>query len=187
MGGLDVILSGHGAQAQPIGDDSLCKVGPYTGKGRNQPKHGEDPTAPSAAALSDDAELFMNEFEDVALLRQVWRLDDGNDTMSAEERSAYRAEADKFLEVLRRMADLEWTREDHAWLAQRNRSVLERTERGRQELASFDHAPLLMDGRRRNAAMEDGAEQFNAVELQRLSTRTGRPILGIGAYHGVGG
>ena len=87
MGGLDVILSGHGAQAQPIGDDSLCKVGPYTGKGRNQPKHGEDPTAPSAAALSDDAGLFMNEFEDVALLRQVWRLDDGNDTMSAEERS----------------------------------------------------------------------------------------------------
>ena len=56
----------------------------------------------------------MNEFEDVALLRQVWRLDDGNDTMSAEERSAYRADADKFLQVLRRMADLEWTREDHA-------------------------------------------------------------------------
>ena len=102
-------------------------------------------------------------------------------SLTAEKRSAYRAEADKFLEVLRRMADLEWTREDHAWLAQRNRSVLERTERGRQELASFDHAPLLMDGRRRNAAGEDGAEQFNAAALRRLSARTGQPILWIGA------
>ena len=114
MGGLDVILSGHGAQAQPIGQDSLAKVGPYTGKATNQPKDGFDPTAPTAQDLSNDAELFMNEFEDVVLLRQVWRLDDGNDQMSAEERSAYRAEADKFLEVLRRMADLVWKHADHA-------------------------------------------------------------------------
>ena len=71
MGGLDVMLCGHGAQATPIGDGSLFKVGPYTGKGRNQPAHGEDSTALSAAALPDDAELFLNEFEDVALLRQV--------------------------------------------------------------------------------------------------------------------
>ena len=84
MGGLDVMLSGHGAQATPIGDDSLFKVGPYTGKGRNQPTHGGDRTAPTPAALSKDTELFMNEFEDVALLRQIWRLDDGNDSMSAD-------------------------------------------------------------------------------------------------------
>ena len=129
----------------------------------------------------------MNEFEDVALLRQIWRLDDGNDNMSAEERSRYRAEGDKFLEILRRMADLEWTPEDHAWLQRRNRSVLEATERGREELAAFDYAPLLMDGRRKNARGEDGAEQFNAVELRRLSARTGRPILVIGAHHGQGG
>ena len=57
---------------------------------------GVDPTAPTAHALSDNAELFVKEFEDVVLLRQVWRLDDGNDEMSAAERSAYRAEADKF-------------------------------------------------------------------------------------------
>ena len=71
MGGLDVIVAGHSAQAQPIGDDSLCKVGPYTGRGRNQPKDGVDATAPSCEALSNDAELFMKEFEDVALLRRV--------------------------------------------------------------------------------------------------------------------
>ena len=64
MGGLDVILSGHGAQAQPIGQDSLGKVGPYTGKATNQPKDGFDPTAPTAQDLSNDAELFMKEFED---------------------------------------------------------------------------------------------------------------------------
>ena len=32
--------------------------------------------------------------------------------MSAEVRAAYRAEADKFLEVLRRMANLEWKQDD---------------------------------------------------------------------------
>ena len=149
MGGLDVIVAGHSAQAQPIGDDSLCKVGPYTGRGRNQPKDGVDPTAPSCEDLSNDAELFMKEFEDVTLLRRVWRLDDGTDDMSPEEREAYRAEADKFLEVLGRMADLEWTPADHAWLQQRRRSVLEGSERGRQELAVFEHAPILMDRRQK--------------------------------------
>ena len=183
MGGLDVIVAGHSAQAQPIGDDSLCKVGPYTGRGRNQPKDGVDATAPSCEALSNDAELFMQEFEDVALLRRVWRLDDGNDDMSPEDRAAYRAEADKFLEILGRMADLEWTPADHAWFQQRMRRVLETTERGREEFAAFDHTPLLMDGRQRNAKGEDGAEQFNAEELRRLSARAGRPILSIGAHH----
>ena len=85
------------------------------------------------------------------------------------------------------MVDLEWTPEDHAWLQRRNRSVMEATERGREELAAFEYAPLLMDGRRKNARGEDGAEQFNAVELRRLSARTGRPILAIGAHHGQGG
>ena len=64
---------------------------------------------------------------------------------------------------------------------------MEATELGREELAAFDYAPLLMDGRRKNARGEDGAEQFNAVELRRLSARTGRPILAIGAHHGQGG
>ena len=44
-----------------------------------------------------------------------------------------------------------------------------------------------MDGRRKNAAGEDGAEQFNAAELRRLSARTGQPILSIGAHHARGG
>ena len=34
---------------------------------------------------------------------------------------------------------------------------------------------------------EDVAEQFNAVELRKLSAGTGRPILAIGAHHGQGG
>ena len=53
----------------------------------------------------------------------------------------------------------------------------------RAELVGFEDAPLLMDGRRKNAAGEDGAEQFNARELRRLSVRTGKPIAAIGAYH----
>ena len=126
---------------------------------------------------------LRNEFEDVALLRSVWRIDDGNDSMTPAERSAYRSEADKFLSVTSRMAELEWTQHNHSWLAKRNRSALMATEEGRRELEQFDGAPLLMDGRRKNAAGEDGAEQFNAQELRRLSIRTGRPIAAIAAYH----
>ena len=103
--------------------------------------------------------------------------------MTPAERSAYRSEADKFLSVTSRMAELEWTQHDHSWLAKRNRSALMATEEGRREIEQFNNAPLLMDGRRKNAAGEDGAEQFNAMELRRLSRRTGRPIAAIGVYH----
>ena len=91
--------------------------------------------------------------------------------------------------VTRRMCELTWTEDDHAWLSQRNRSVLRQTAAGRDELRQFDEcdsggsAPLLMDGRKKNSKGEDGAEQYNARELRKLAARTGRPIAAIGAYH----
>ena len=125
MGGLDVIMAGHSAQAQPIGDERLYKMGAYAGRGVNKPRRGQVATgAPSCEGFANAASLFFKEFEDVAVLRSVWRPDDGNGEMSPEERTAYRAEADKFLEVTGRMADLEWTPQDHAWLQRRSRSAL---------------------------------------------------------------
>ena len=184
MGGLDVVLAGHSAQARPIGDDPLYKMGTYSGKGLNKPPKGEkDSAAPSCKSLVERGCLLRDEFQDVALLRSVWRIDDGHDGMTEAERSAYRSEADQFLSVTGRIAELEWTQQDHAWLAKRNRNSLLATEDGRREVDQFNDAPLLMDGRRKNAAGEDGAEQFNARELRRLSVRTGRPIAAIGAYH----
>merc|ERR1712078_978064 len=40
-----------------------------------------------------------------------------------------------------------------------------------------------MDGRKRNALGEDGAQQYNAAKLLELSGRIGKPIARIGAYH----
>ena len=144
MGGLNVVLAGHSAQAKPIGDEPLYKMGPYVGKGLNQSGKGErDAAAPSCKSFVERGCLLRNEFEDVTLLRSVWRIDDGNDSMTPAERASYRSEADKFLSVTSRMSELEWTQHDHSWLAKRNRTALLATEQGRRELEEFDNAPLL--------------------------------------------
>ena len=184
MGGLEVVMTGDPAQIKPIGDDRIWKPGTYTGKAKNKPRQDvvAPVDAPSVGRFVDMCRLFIEEFEDVVILQKVHRsLDAGGRNSSLSEACA--AEQRRFLEVTRRMADLEWTREDHAWLSQRNRSLLKLTQEGRAELVGFEDAPLLMDGRKRNARGEDGAQQYNAAELQKLSRRTGKPIARIGAYH----
>jgi hypothetical protein len=39
LGGKDVVMSGDFKQANPLGDDPMYKLGEYTGKGQNKPKH----------------------------------------------------------------------------------------------------------------------------------------------------
>ena len=80
----------------------------------------------------DKARLFLAAFEDVALLLNTHRVDeDGDKSWSAERRERYRLDAQRFLAVTRRMADLEWTREDWRWLSTRNARALLTTEEGR--------------------------------------------------------
>ena len=109
LGGLDVILAGHLAQAAPIGDDPLYKPGAYKGKGLNKPPDNyRGPEPKTLAEFVSDARLFVQEFDDVAMLLNTHRVDEnGDETWSAERREAYKANAQKFLEVTRRMADLE--------------------------------------------------------------------------------
>ena len=184
MGGLEVVMTGDPAQIKPIGDDRMWKPGEYKGKAKNKRrKDVEAPVdAPSVNSFVDRCRLFREEFEDVVILQNVHRslVGDGSAGSLSE---VGQAEQQRFLEVTRRMADLEWTREDHAWLSQRNRSSLKMTAEGRAELVGFEDAPLLMDGRKRNARGEDGAQQYNAEELKKLSHRSGKPIARIGAYH----
>ena len=70
----------------------------------------------------------------------------------------------KFLDVTRGMADCTWKQAEHAWLSRRNRSVLQQTKGGREELRRFDGdvgearpAPILMDGRKDRVTGEVGA------------------------------
>ncbi len=108
IGGMDAVLAGHLAQAAPIGDDPVWKIGPCTGKGLNKPPDRyRGPDAPTLAEFVNKAKLFLGEFEDVAFLRCTHRVDeDGDPSWSEERRSAYRREALRFLGVTRKMADL---------------------------------------------------------------------------------
>ena len=82
------------------------------------------------------------------------------------------------------MADLEWTRQDWQSLAKRNKHLLLSTAGVRATFdREFKDAPLLLDGKKRNARGEDGADRYNAERLERLSQETCLPILGIRALH----
>ncbi len=146
-GGRDLVLAGDPAQWQPIGDDPMYKDGEYRGRGLRRGDGDDDVVA--AEDLSNRGLAVRKEFSECVILQKVWRLDDGDDAMAPSERAAYRDEADEFLRVTRAMADCEWTQADHAWLSRRNRSRLNRTKAGREELQAFASAPLLMDGRRK--------------------------------------
>ncbi len=184
--GLDAILAGHLAQAAPIADDPVYKTGPYKGKGLNKPPdnyRGEPP--PSLAELVERARLFLEEFEDVVQLLETHRVDeDGDKSWSEERRAQYQRDAQEFLKVTRRMADLEWTRADWRFLAKRNASALLATAEGRAVYErEFKDAPLLVDTKKATARQEDGADRYNAERLERLAREKDVPILGMRAIH----
>ena len=159
LAGKNFVLSGDPKQANPIGDEPLYREGDYTGKGQNKPR-GSDGTpddAWDARRLAVNAMGMRHTFKDAVLLRQVHRYVDEKADIPEAQRAEYRRDAQRFLDVTRGMADCKWTREDHAWLSRRNRSILQQTEEGREELRKFKNAPLLMDGRKTRVTGEVGA------------------------------
>ena len=161
LGGQDLLMIGDDKQCAPIGDEPQYQEGGYAGRSKGV-EDGPRPDALVGLGLS-----LRNECRDVVVLRTVHRLDDGDAGMAEDVRAAYRADGEKFVRVVGRLADCQWKAEEHAWLSQRNRSRLMRTEAGRRQLAEeFDDptrpAVLLMDGRVRNRAGKEGADQRNA-------------------------
>ena len=144
-------------------------MGKYTGKGQNKPK-GSDVTPDDAwtyQRLVSVGMQLLNTFQDVVFLRQVHRCDKSREDIPACKREVFRNDAARFLSVTRGMGDCTWTRDDHVWLSQRNRSVLQQTEAGREELRKFETAPLLMDGRQDRVTGEIGAKKINLFELEK--------------------
>ena len=182
LGGLGCIELGDFKQAPPIGDESQYREEAYRGKGGQRQEDIDDNVIPTNKLVARGLAL-RNEFQDVVFLGKVHRRDDGNDEMSPGERQVYREEADRFQEVMLRMADCEWTPEDHAWLFQRCRAPLSATPEGKEELKKFRDAPLQMDSKQVLSTGEEGADAYNAQELRRLAARTGVPIARIRATH----
>ena len=152
------------------------------------PKGRENEGAPDTAGFSNQGQLCMAEFlkdGDVVCLMGCHRLDDkGAPGWSPGRLAQYRADATRFKDVLSRMADLEWTREDRDWLAQRDLGSLLSTPEGRDTYErGFKNAPILMDGRKTNRHGDDGADQHNEERLREVAAEQGVPILAIPALH----
>ena len=184
----DAVLAGDPKQAPPIGDDPMYREGAYRGKGKNKPR-GADGTPNDAwdmEALAVNGMGVRDSFDDVVLLREVHRYEEACDDIPEDKRELYREDARRFLEVTRGMADCnmtgKWSETDHAWLSRRNRSVLQQTKEGRNEIWLFDNAPLLMDGRVDTMDGGVGANRMNMDRLERLSAETNRPIVAFCEY-----
>ena len=185
LAGKNAVLAGDPKQAAPIGDDPMYREGAYDKKGENKPK-GSDRTpgdAWSNVRLTNVGMDVRNSFQDCCFLRQVHRHSTVDDSLPPERQKAYRDDAERFLQVMKGMAELTWSREDHSWLAKRNRRILQQTQEGRAELRSFDDAPLLMDGRVDTVSGAVGANRINRLKLEQVSADTKKPILSMGAYY----
>ena len=95
---------------------------------------------------------------------------EGHPSWSAERRAKHRADSERFQTILDRMADLDWSREDHAWLARRTQGAMCATAAGRELFErEFKDAPYLMDGKRTNQQGHDGADHYNEQRLRELA------------------
>ena len=68
--------------------------------------------------LSNRGLSVYSEFAEVIILTKTHRLTKVENPTSPEEH-AFNDRADKFVQVLRRLRDLEWTCEDYYWLCKR--------------------------------------------------------------------
>ncbi len=72
----DFALAGDPKQAQPVCEEAMYKEGAYTGRGLNKPRKGQAPPGtPTMSALTESGLLFRRSFDDVAILREVHRVD----------------------------------------------------------------------------------------------------------------
>jgi hypothetical protein len=200
MGGRDFVLAGDAEQMPPTGGEQLFEDGPYRGTSQNRPDQkkgnnnkGDGPVGvtyrgggvegPSLHELTHRGVLLRDEFEDAVILRNVWRLDDGDDSMSAAERAAYRAEADMFADVTAAMADISWSRSQYSWLAGFSRSALRSSKRGQDHLRNIDDGVLLMDCKKAAPNRPDTADTRNLESLQAVAEKQGVPIVDVRALH----
>ena len=185
LGGRDAVLAGDPKQAPPICDEPIYRLGDYKGPACNKPKGAErtPSDAWSTHNLVRNGMEVRDSFKDAVLLRQVHRYVDEKSDVAVDKREEYKKDASRFLDVTGKMADCTWTQEDHEWLSRRNRSRLQQTPEGREELRRFDTAPLLMDGRVTRVTGEAGANRVNLLRLEELSATSRKPICVLKAFH----
>ena len=125
-----------------------------------------------AVLLSNRGLSVYSEFTQVIVLTKTHRLTKIDDPKTEEEH-AFNDRADRFVHMLRRLRDLEWTIEDYYWLCKRKRSNL--TLRQREE---FAEAPVIMDFRRTTEDNpENNCEFYNKAYLRQMVRESRKPLI----------
>ena len=112
LGGVSCVCVGDPAQCEAMFDQQLYDLEPHrsTSTGENA----------AAAHLSNRGLGIYAQFDDVIILTTCHRLETKKGEDLSAEDIAYNDRAQRFIELLHRLRDLEWTLEDYYWLCRRN-------------------------------------------------------------------
>ena len=109
-------------------------------------------------------------FTKVVILTKTHRLATIDDPQPPEDH-AFNERAKKFVSVLRRVRDLEWTPEDCYWLCRRKRGQMSIADR-----KGFADAPVIMDFRRATENNpEDNCDCYNKAHLRAMAHKESYP------------
>ena len=170
VGGISCVGVGDPAQCEAIMDQQIYDVRPH--------KKTVDEGDSRAVLLSNRGLSVYSEFTHVIVLTKTHRLTKIDDPQT-EADHAFNERAERFVQMLRRLRDLEWTIDDYYWLCKRKRSNL--TLRQREEFAT---APVLMDFRRTTADNpEDNCEFYNKGYIRQMVRESKKPLIRIDAQH----
>ena len=115
LGGLSAVCVGDPAQCEAIMDQQIYDTDPH--------KRTNDMEEDSAAKLSNVGLNVYEHFNEVIILTHVHRLHTLDKENLSEEEKEYNERARRFIEIMHRSRDLEWTLEDYDWLCRRKLSM----------------------------------------------------------------
>ena len=165
LGGLSCIGVGDPAQCPPISDEAFY----------DPDAHRDTIKEPMAqrVTLSNRGKTVYDTFKDVIILQFCHRVHRRTGENLTDEDKGYNLRGQKFLEVMGRLRDCEWTFDDYYWLLERHLSRLSITER-----AAFAEAPLIMEFRKERpdaAEEDDSCDAYNRRMLYALAQEKDRP------------
>ena len=170
LGGVSCVAVGDPAQCEAMHDQQIYNTTPHKGTSTDGDKQH--------VQLSNRGLEVYSSFNKVIVLTKTHRLTMIQDPQTQAERD-FNARAERFVSVLRRLRDLEWTCADYFWLCKRKRSQLSFAER-----ASFADAPVTMDLRR---STEDNPEEhrdsYNKSFLRAMAHKENLPVIRVDAAH----
>ena len=133
----------------------------------------------NAAKLSNAGLNVYAQFDEVIILTHVHRLHTLDKDNLSEEEQQYNERARRFIQIMHRLRDLEWTLEDYYWLCRRKLSMLSLAERQR-----FHNAPVIMDFRKQTLNNpENNATYYNRMKQRRHAQKQNVPVARFEAHH----